>query len=179
MALNRTTVPVRRIAKSTVFAALAMLLAGSLPVHAQPHEPGSSAPAVQPEHATLGGQVRELSAAAGGWRSHRAGRHGGWRRMRDSRGALFVMPDDTGVERALPGQQSPIAPRGIRPSSIGRKVAFGLLGAAGGFFLGGYVGATIEGNRCACDDPGLQGFLIGAPIGTAVGAILGVTLAGR
>lgn len=149
MALNRTTVPVGRIAKSTVFAALAVLLAGSLPVHAQPHEPGSSAPAVQPEHATLGGQARELSAAA------------------------------LAVEPTLPGQQSPIAPRGIRPASIGRKVAFGLLGAAGGFFLGGYVGAKIEGNRCACDDPGLQGFLIGAPIGTAVGAILGVTLAER
>lgn len=41
-----------------------------------------------------------------------------------------------------------------------------------GFLAGGYVGAKVEGD-CACDDPGLQGFIIGAPIGAAAGAIFG------
>ena len=44
-----------------------------------------------------------------------------------------------------------------------------------GFLAGGYVGATIEGD-CACDDPGLQGVIIGAPIGAAAGAIFGAWL---
>ena len=35
---------------------------------------------------------------------------------------------------------------------------------------------AIEGQGCACDDPGLQGAMIGAPIGTVAGAILGVRL---
>jgi len=51
----------------------------------------------------------------------------------------------------------------------------GLLAAAagvGGFFGGGFLGAAIEGNRCDCDDPGLLGFLIGAPIGAALAASL-------
>jgi len=49
----------------------------------------------------------------------------------------------------------------------------GLLTAAagfGGFFAGGYLGAAIEGDRCNCDDPGLTGFLIGAPLGAALAA---------
>jgi hypothetical protein len=54
-------------------------------------------------------------------------------------------------------------------------VAYGILGGIGGFFAGGYLGSVIEGN-CACDWPGLQGFLIGAPIGAAAGATLGVIL---
>jgi len=54
-----------------------------------------------------------------------------------------------------------------------RKVFGAIVGAAGGFFAGGYLGATIEGDRCHCDDPGLKGAVIGAPIGAVVGAILG------
>jgi hypothetical protein len=38
---------------------------------------------------------------------------------------------------------------------------------------GGYLGAAIEGDRCHCDDPGLKGALIGAPIGAVAGGILG------
>lgn len=44
-----------------------------------------------------------------------------------------------------------------------------------GFLAGGYVGAKVEGD-CACDDPGLQGFIFGAPIGAAAGAIFGAWL---
>jgi hypothetical protein len=44
-----------------------------------------------------------------------------------------------------------------------------------GFLAGGYIGAKIEGD-CACDDPGLQGIIIGAPIGAAAGAIFGAWL---
>jgi hypothetical protein len=57
--------------------------------------------------------------------------------------------------------------------SIARKIVGAAIGAFGGFFLGGYAGAAIEGDRCNCDDPGLQGFLIGAPIGAVAGGIFG------
>ena len=60
--------------------------------------------------------------------------------------------------------------------STGRKIAGGVVGAVGGFFCGGFLGAAIEGDRCDCDDPGFLGFLIGAPIGAAVGGILGAKL---
>ena len=46
------------------------------------------------------------------------------------------------------------------------------MGAVGGFFGGGFLGAAIEGDRCNCDDPGFLGFVIGAPVGAATGAIL-------
>jgi hypothetical protein len=72
-----------------------------------------------------------------------------------------------GVLRA----QDPRNPRSER--SLGRKVFGAAVGAAGGFFGGGYLGATIEGDRCHCDDPGLKGAVIGAPIGAVVGGILG------
>jgi hypothetical protein len=57
--------------------------------------------------------------------------------------------------------------------SVARKIIGAAVGAFGGFFLGGYAGAAIEGDRCSCDDPGLQGFLIGAPIGAVAGGIFG------
>jgi hypothetical protein len=60
-----------------------------------------------------------------------------------------------------------------REKSIGRRILGGSLGAVGGLFGGGYLGAKIEGDSCMCDDPGLKGALIGAPIGAVVGGILG------
>jgi len=57
--------------------------------------------------------------------------------------------------------------------SVGRKILGGALGAVGGFFAGGYLGAMIDGECGGCDDPGLKGALIGAPIGAVVGGILG------
>ncbi len=65
-------------------------------------------------------------------------------------------------------------PRSARSErGLGRKVLGGVVGAAGGFFAGGYIGSRIEGHGCHCDDPGLKGVMIGAPIGAAAGGILG------
>ena len=75
--------------------------------------------------------------------------------------------DAVGVRRAQDAQ-NPRSERGL-----GRKIVGAAVGAAGGFFGGGYLGATIEGDRCHCDDPGLKGAVIGAPIGAVVGGILG------
>ncbi len=69
------------------------------------------------------------------------------------------------------GAQSTSTVRSER--GVGRKVLGAVVGATGGLFAGGYLGATIEGDRCHCDDPGLQGALIGAPVGMVVGGILG------
>lgn len=55
----------------------------------------------------------------------------------------------------------------------GRIIAGAAVGALGGLFAGGYLGAAIEGDGCHCDDPGLMGALIGAPIGAVAGGILG------
>src|SRR5471032_2492790 len=43
---------------------------------------------------------------------------------------------------------------------INRQVAGLILGGIGGFFAGGLIGSKVEPN-CACDDPGLMGFIIG------------------
>jgi hypothetical protein len=73
------------------------------------------------------------------------------------------------------------APRGTmsraRPGA-GARTAAVAAGIVGGFFLGGYVGAKIEKQYwdCNCDDPGLKGFLIGAPTGAALGGVLAFSL---
>ena len=54
-----------------------------------------------------------------------------------------------------------------------RIIAGAIAGGVGGFFGGGFLGAHIEGDRCNCDDPGVRGFLIGAPIGAVAGGIVG------
>jgi len=77
-----------------------------------------------------------------------------------------VTPDRTTKQLSRAGSQN-------HGRSIARKIVGAALGAFGGFFLGGYTGAAIEGDRCNCDDPGLQGFLIGAPIGAVAGGIFG------
>ena len=58
-------------------------------------------------------------------------------------------------------------------SSRAKQIAGAAIGAIGGFLIGGRLGAWLEGNSCHCDDPGLQGFLIGAPVGAGIGAVLG------
>ena len=68
------------------------------------------------------------------------------------------------------------APSQRRERSIGWKIAGAAIGAVGGLYAGGYLGAVIEGDRCNCDDPGLMGALIGAPIGAVVGGIVGFKL---
>ena len=119
------------------------------------------------------------------------------RRVHDSSGALhsFVLllpqaPDTTTQQRSVWGTAARITAAGelngvVRlpraqstrdqrsERGLARKVFGALVGAAGGFFAGGYLGATIEGDRCHCDDPGLKGAVIGAPIGAVAGGILG------
>jgi len=59
-----------------------------------------------------------------------------------------------------------------RPQRVSAVARVGViaLGAFGGSIAGGYVGAKLEPN-CRCDDPGLKGLLIGAPIGAILGGI--------
>jgi hypothetical protein len=73
---------------------------------------------------------------------------------------------------AATGQQ----PQAVRERSTRRKVFGAIVGGAGGFFGGFFLGAAIEGDRCNCDDPGFVGALIGAPVGAAAGSILGYKL---
>jgi len=47
-----------------------------------------------------------------------------------------------------------------------------LLGV-GGSFAGAAVGSQFT-QKCSCDDPGLKGMMIGAPIGGITGAIAAV-----
>lgn len=63
-------------------------------------------------------------------------------------------------------------------SHTGRRVLWTAVGAAGGFFAGGYLGAAIENavSPCGCDDAGLMGALIGMPIGAVAGGITGFLL---
>lgn len=65
-----------------------------------------------------------------------------------------------------------------RKQQIARNVLGGVIGAIGGFVVGGKIGSKLEPN-CRCDDPGLQGFFIGAPIGAVAGAMIGVYAARR
>jgi hypothetical protein len=68
--------------------------------------------------------------------------------------------------------RSPIAKR----SSTTEKVIGIAAGGALGFLAGGYIGAAINTDRDGPYDDGasaFKGFAIGAPIGAAVGAILG------
>jgi hypothetical protein len=89
------------------------------------------------------------------------------------------------TEPRLPRAMAPLFTAGAEhaqprrePSHMGRKIALGVLGGVGGFFGGGYVGNLIERAvwDCSCDDPGVRGFLIGAPAGAILGAIAGVKL---
>jgi len=65
-----------------------------------------------------------------------------------------------------------------RKASVATKASIAALAAVGGFFGGAFAGAAIENlvAPCRCDDPGVQGFLIGAPIGAIAGGILGFHL---
>jgi hypothetical protein len=87
----------------------------------------------------------------------------------------FTAPEFTRTGAAVQGSARS-APQNRKPSTA-RKIVGAAVGAFGGFFLGGYAGAAIEGDRCNCDDPGLKGFLIGAPIGAVAGGLFGALIA--
>ena len=65
-------------------------------------------------------------------------------------------------------------PVSVRRSSKASRAVIVALAAVGGFFGGGIVGTAIENTYapCNCDDPGLQGAIIGAPIGAIAAGIL-------
>jgi hypothetical protein len=65
-----------------------------------------------------------------------------------------------------------------RQTSTAGRVVAGIAGGVGGMFAGAYVGAALEPN-CRCDDPGLRGIMIGAPVGAILGAIGAVKLVSR
>ena len=85
--------------------------------------------------------------------------------------------DDAGrvaSQRTLvPGRAASTA--GRRRSTSNKTLAVAIV-AVTGFFVGGYLGAAIEGHSCACDDPGMLGAMVGAPIGAVAGAVVGVKL---
>jgi len=83
-----------------------------------------------------------------------------------STAARLVAVDSPAVQ---PGRSSATPSRRGRAA---RKAIGAVAGGVGGFFAGGFIGAKLEPD-CRCDDPGLKGFLFGAPIGAALGAVLG------
>ena len=76
------------------------------------------------------------------------------------------------VPRRLPVVSSTL--KRARQSSPATKASIIALGALGGFVGGGYAGAAMENVTapCHCDDPGLRGFMIGAPAGAIAGGVL-------
>jgi hypothetical protein len=76
------------------------------------------------------------------------------------------------------GNSQPRFTHQTRLRSGPRKVAGAVVGVIGGFYAGGLIGASLDRN-CRCDDPGLQGFVIGAPIGAIAGGVLGFLVASR
>ena len=66
-------------------------------------------------------------------------------------------------------------PRRSSNYRMAQRIATAVGMGLAGFWVGGKVGATLEGN-CTCDDPGLKGFMIGAPIGAVTGVTLGIVL---
>jgi hypothetical protein len=92
-----------------------------------------------------------------------------WKISADSLEPTGVRSQTTPYRTPQPGRRSNVK------TGIKRALA-GVAGGFAGFMAGGWIGARIEGNRCVCDDPGLQGFVIGAPIGAVAGAVLGVSM---
>jgi hypothetical protein len=83
------------------------------------------------------------------------------------------------MSAALPSATRTLAqPASSRRSSKVARATLVALAAVGGFFGGGILGAAIENTYtpCHCDDPGLQGAVIGAPIGAISAGIVAFRL---
>jgi hypothetical protein len=89
----------------------------------------------------------------------------------DIRQAIKSAPIPSAAVRPLPRLPSTASSRKPHGAARGLLVA----GAAvGGFFGGAFLGSAIERKLwdCKCDDPGVRGFLIGAPAGAIAAGIV-------
>lgn len=96
-------------------------------------------------------------------------------------GIVHVAPDGVYVEGQKIGQPGDIVqtiPRQDITSiaaervDVANKALAGVGGAVGGFFAGAYLGRLME-PGCSCDDYGLKGMIVGAPIGAVLGGLAG------
>jgi hypothetical protein len=77
--------------------------------------------------------------------------------------------------REEPAQRDqPVVPKQQKRIGTGTRALIIAGSAVGGFFAGGFLGHQIEREfaPCNCDDPGLKGALIGAPIGAIAGGVI-------
>ena len=76
-------------------------------------------------------------------------------------------------EEPAQGEQ-PAVPKEHKRMGTGTRALIIVGSAVGGFFAGGFLGHQIEREfaPCNCDDPGLKGALIGAPIGAIAGGVI-------
>lgn len=83
---------------------------------------------------------------------------------------------NSAIRDAVAGEKAaaPVRHRAVqtKPRTIRQKSVGALVGAIAGFFIGGHTAAALEPD-CRCDDPGLNGWIIGAPLGAIAGGILG------
>src|SRR5262249_19887438 len=94
------------------------------------------------------------------------------------RAAIQNLPPTIGV---VASRQTALQPSIVFPfprhSRVARRAIVGLA-TLGGMVAGTYLGTHIE-NRyfpCHCDDPGLKGFLIGAPAGAIAAGVVAYRL---
>lgn len=110
--------------------------------------------------------------------------------------AFAAEPADTGIDRVSLRQSianvrfddapmvtsradAPPAAQSGNGMSTPMRALWTIAAGFGGFYAGGIIGARIEGGCNGCDDPGLKGALIGAPIGAATAAITTWILSGK
>lgn len=146
------------------------LIAGALSVATSAHaqtslgeEPGEPGGILRPSAEKLSSPTASPTTPISSWRMSDAHLE----RPDTHRGAA-VRLGSAGVTRRATQQVTYSTP-GLRALT-----AFAL--GVGGLVVGGRIGAAIEGDSCRCDDPGIKGFVIGAPIGAAIGAIIGLAL---
>jgi hypothetical protein len=84
----------------------------------------------------------------------------------------------TAPRAASPARADASRPAVSAPRPRWQRGLWAALGAFGGFWEGGALGAHLDGTSCGCDDPGLRGFLVGAPIGAITGGSIAWTLTG-